>query len=68
MSTFRNAFIIAQASIEKLKNFPLSCHPIFNTDKTSFTFHLHHVSKAPLTKDELPPLFLESLAELMTTT
>ena len=36
-----------------------------NTDKTSFIFHLHHGSKAPLTKVELPPLFLELLAELM---
>ena len=43
-------------------------HSIFNTDKTSFIFHLHHGSKAPLMKDKLPPLFLESLAELMAPT
>ena len=68
MSTFQYTFKIAQASAEKLKDFPLSCHSVFNTDKTLFTFHLHHDSKAPLTKDELPQLFLESLAELMTPT
>ena len=49
---------------QKQKNFPLSCHPFFNTDKTSFIFHLHHRSIVPLTKDELPPLFQESLDEL----
>ena len=68
MSTFHNTFEIAQASVEKLKNFPLYCHPIFNTDKISFIFHPHHGSKASLTKDELPALFLESLTELMTPT
>ena len=47
---------------------PLSCHLIFNTDKTSFIFHLHYGSKAPLTKDELPPLLLELPVELMTIT
>ena len=67
-STFHNAFKIVQASVEKLKNFPLSCHQTFNTDRTSFIFHLHHGSKAPLTKDRLPPLFLESLVEMMTPT
>ena len=46
----------------------LSCYQTFNTDRTSFIFHLHHGSKAPLTKDGLPPLFLESLIELMTPT
>ena len=66
MSTFRNAFKIAQASVEKLKNFPLSCHQTFNTDRTLSIFHLHPGSKAPPTKDGLPPLFLESLVELMT--
>ena len=68
MSTFRNVFKIAQASVKRLKNFPLSCHPIFNTDKTSFNFHLHHGSKAPLTKNLLSPLFLGSLGEPMTPT
>ena len=68
MLTFPKAFEIAQASVEKLKNFPLSFHPIFNTDKTSFIFHLHYGSIAPLTKDALPPLFLELLVELMTPT
>ena len=66
MSTFRNAFKIAQAFVEKLKNFPRSCHQTFNIDKASLIFHLHHGSKAPLTKDGLPLLFLESLVELTT--
>ena len=68
MSTFRNALKIARTSVGKQKNFPLSCHPNFNTDKTSFIFHHHHGNKAPLTTSELPTLFLESLAELMTST
>ena len=68
MSTFWNAFKIAQVSVEKLKNFPLSGHLIFNADKTLFIFHLHHGSKAPLTKDELPSLYLELLIELMAPT
>ena len=68
MSTFRNFFKITQASVEKLQKSPLSCHPIFNKDKTLLTFHLHHGSKAPLTKDVLPSLFLEPLAELVTPT
>ena len=68
MPTFRNVFKIAQAFLKKLKSFLLSFHPVFNIDKTSFTFHLHHGSKAPLMKDELLPLFLESLAEPMTPT
>ena len=52
---------------QKLKNFPHSCHPILNTDKT-FIFHLHHHSIVPPMKDELPPLFQESLVELTTPT
>ena len=68
MSTSCNALKIAQVSVEKLKNFPLFCHLIFNTYKTSFIFHLHHGSKAPLMKDGLQPLFLELLVELMTIT
>ena len=65
MSTFCNAFKIAEASVEKLKNFPLSCHPMFSTDKT-FIFHLHHSGKAPLTEDKLPPLFLKRQCSLTT--
>ena len=65
--TFLNVFKIAQASVEKLKNFPLSCHPNFNTDKTSI-FHLHHGSIAPLMKHELLPKFLVSLVEMITPT
>ena len=68
MSTFRNTFKVAHVSVKKLKNSPLSCHLIFNTDKTSLIFHLHHGSKAPLTTDELPPLFLELMVELMSIT
>ena len=59
-----NAFRIGRASVGKQKSFLLSCHLNFNTDKTSFIFHLHHGSKAPLTKNKLPLQFLESLAEL----
>ena len=51
MSTFRNAFKIAQDFVEKLNNFLLSCHPIFNTDRTSFIFHLPHGSKTLRMKD-----------------
>ena len=68
MLTFCNVFKIAQASVKKLKNFPLSCHAWSSTHKTSFIFHLHHGSKAPLMMDKLPSLFLESLAELITPT
>ena len=64
--TYLNIFKITQASVEKQKNFPLSCHPNFNIDRTSSIFHLHHSNIAPLTKDKLPPLFLVSLVELMT--
>ena len=39
-----------------------------NTDKTSFIFDLQHGCLASLTKEKFPPLFLESLAELMTLT
>ena len=64
--TYLNVFEVTQASIEKLKNFPLSCSPNFNTDRISSIFHLHHGSIAPLKKDELPPLFLVSQVELIT--
>ena len=66
MSTFCDAFKVAQVSVEKQKNFPLSCYLIFNTNKTSFIFHLYHGSKAILMKDELSLMFLELLVELMT--
>ena len=36
--------------------------------RTSFISYLHRGNKAPLLKNELPPLFLESLVELMTLT
>ena len=68
MSTFSNTFKVAQVSVKNLKNSPLSCHLIFNTDTTSLIFHIHHDSKAPLTTDELLPLFLVLLVELMTVT
>ena len=47
MSTIHNAFKVAQVSLEKLKNSRLSCHLIFNTDKTSLIFHLRfsHVER-----------------------
>ena len=57
MLTFHDAF-----------NFPIFFHPIFNADKISFIFHLHHGNIAPLMKVELALLFSESLAELMTPT
>ena len=56
MSTSHNAFKVAPVSIEKQKNSRLSCHLIFNTDKTSLIFFLHHGSKAPLILDESPPV------------
>ena len=52
----------------KAEEISATCHPNFNTDKTSFIFHHHHGRNASLTKSELPPLFLESLAEQMTST
>ena len=55
MSTSHNAFKVAPVSFEKQKNSRLSCHLIFNTDKTSFISHLHHGRKAPLILDESPP-------------
>ena len=63
--TYLSVLKITQASVEKPKNVTLICHPNFNTDKTSI-FYLHHGSLAPVTRDELPPLFLVSLVELMT--
>ena len=63
-----SAFKVAQVSVEKQKNSRLSCHLIFNTDKTSFIFLLHHGSKAPLIPDESPPLSQVLPVELMTTT
>ena len=68
MSTFCNVFKIAQAFVEKLKTSPLFCYQTFNTGRTSFISNLHRSNKAPLLKNGLPPLFLESLVELMTLT
>ena len=56
---------VAQVSVKKQKNSRLSYHLIFNTDKTSLTFHLHHGSKAPLMLDESPPLSEVLPVELM---
>ena len=66
MSTFHNTFKVAQTSIEKLKNSPLSCHQTFNKDRTSSISNLLHGSKASLSKDKLLLLSLESLVELIT--
>ena len=68
MSTFHSAFKIAQVSTEKLKNSRLSCHLIFNTDKTSLIFYLHLGHKAPLMSDEFPSLSLVLMIGLMTIT
>ena len=47
---------VAPVSVEKQKNFRLSCHLIFNTEKTSFIFLLHHGNNATLIPDESPPV------------
>ena len=57
---------MAVVFVAKPTNSPLFCHPNFSTIKASTIFHLHHGSSIPLAKDEFPPLFLESLVELMT--
>ena len=54
------------SSFWQKQNSQLSCHLIFNTDKT-FISHLHHGSKAPLITDKSPPLSQVLPVELMTT-
>ena len=61
---YLNISKIAQASVEKRKNFLLSCHLKFNTNKTSSIFHPNLGIIAPITKEEFPLLFLVSMVDL----
>ena len=61
-------FKIATASVARPTTFLPFCHLNFSTNETLTIFHLQHGSLEPLTRNQLPPLFLVSLAGLMTLT